>query len=278
MTASNRIYIRPDTVAARITVRMWSRHRTIPRAEVEQVLGEVPDQFSGRVLIASHGVLDAVESALRKARLEALALCVPVPSIRLHLARKGMLEKIADIVRSTNQQVLEKLEQLDDDEWQAMIERSRQPIEQGGLGPFFRPQWYPSRTELANHYGLQYVSAPLSVESDEMQRLALEARQALRSIFAKVVEASVQRLRGERIRASALDKLSEFIGGFISRDIVGDDELAQLVEQARSICAGLDIKSASADMRETAAENLEAIGQSIRALLESGPERSFSED
>jgi hypothetical protein len=118
------------------------------------------------------------------------------------------------------------------------------------------------------------AAAEVSTEVDEIKT-------ALRTGFAELVAHAAERL-GERpdgkpvtFRDSMVTKLTEFFGYFGARNLVGDDELAALVEQARESMKGVTAQVLRTDevTRASVKDTLDQIKKEMDSNLMVRPSR-----
>jgi hypothetical protein len=272
------ITVKPDTVCVAVSATAWSRIRTINHTALADALAAQRDTelIQGRVCIARSATIDRIESLLRNTRAKALMYAVRAPTLRLYLAKEGIVPRIQSIVQQGLDELQPLLQQLAE-EWPAIVDAARAPIPNGGLGELFRPEWYPTKDEIVASYGLRMDIIKVSMTTDVLEKVAKEVRDELRSAFVALVKGLVERLKtGQRLRSDTFDALRQFVMTFKARDIVGDLELETLVRQAK---AALEIVPAKVsgkdvDMRTAVAGLLKAVEEQAVSLVT--PERSFS--
>ena len=93
-----------------------------------------------------------------------------------------------------------------------------------------------------------FVERELRRAKASAQLLADEIRDGMRVAFAQLIDKATEMLKpeaGEKkvFRGEALDRINEFLGAFATRNVAGDSDLAQLVEQARGVLKGVDVEA-----------------------------------
>jgi hypothetical protein len=277
ITKTPAITVRPDTVCVSVSATAWSRIRTINHTALADALAAQRDTelIQGRVYIARSAILDKIESLLRNTRAKALMYAVRAPTLRLYLAKEAFVPYIQGTVRDGLKQLQVLLQELAE-EWPAIVDSAKAPIQNGGLGELFRPEWYPSKDEIVTSYGLRMDVIKVTMTTDVLEKVAKEARDELRSAFISLVQGLVERLEtGQRLRSDTFDALRQFVATFSARDVVGDSELATLVNQAKAALQIVPFKVSGkdVDMRTTVAGLLKAVEQQAVSLVT--PERSF---
>jgi len=135
------------------------------------------------------------------------------------------------------------------------IERARQSVKEGGLGPLFREADYPEAEALQATFNVEWYWMALSVpenipdalkaEAQEkfkrrMEDAAQQIEQALRTEFLDLIKHAEDRLTtapGEKpkvFRDSMIGNVMEFLNTFDSRNMFGDERMTQVIAQARA--------------------------------------------
>lgn len=169
------------------------------------------------------------------------------------------------------------------------------------LGAVYNERDYPPVEQVAKKFDLawQYLSLsapenlPPSLIEREQQRIqgqwqnALdEARGVLRTAMVEMVARATERLSGSEdgkkkiFKNTLLTNLEDFIASFDARNLTDDDELAKVVEQARSLVAGVDPEMLRKDdtVRAKVAEGFQQIEQQLGSMMTDAPIRQFFDD
>jgi hypothetical protein len=269
--------LRQDTLAVSATVTTWCRYRTVHHAKLSEALAaqKDSDRVAGRVIIAKSAILDDIEAVLRKARAQIKSYCVPAESLRLWLARQTAVPTINQIAQEANATVQQKVAMLQS-VWADIIQAAQLPIDQGGLGELFNPAWYPKADSLPGLWGISAQFIPITVTTEAAEQLAKEAKAALRQEFyATVKTICAKLLENQRLRANTFEPLRAFIATFSARDVAGDSELAELLQQANAIAnspAAFAVKGTDQDLRQYLADQMNKLAEMASNIA---PERSF---
>lgn len=172
------------------------------------------------------------------------------------------------------------------------------------LGSLFNPADYDSASTARKKFGFQYqfitFSAPGQLKGikralfeKEQAKLAAtfedaakKCQQALRAGFLELVQHMAESLKPsedgkkKRFYSSTLDNMTRFLDFFAKRNIVDDRELANVVETARDILAGVsadDIKE-SDDMRAVFSDAFSEIQGQLSLLVTTTGSRLVSFD
>ena len=166
---------------------------------------------------------------------------------------------------------------------------------------------YPSTDELAKLFYVETsyltISTPQSLQrvradifkreqeqaAEQWANATDEIRDLLRAAFKELVDYMADRLGGSGSAPDApkkvfsgkrLEKVQEFIAEFGARNITGDDQLAQLVQQAKDILGGADVAAIRGDAatRESIASGFAAVKATLDTMLTTAPSRAISFD
>jgi hypothetical protein len=145
------------------------------------------------------------------------------------------------------------------------------PVERGGLGPLFDGKDYPPTPEVAKKFAVRWnwlsidvaEGIPEELRAQETEKLrqqftdaSQQIRDALRTMFAEIIEHAVDRLKtepGEKpkvFRDSLLDNMNEFFATFEARNIMGDEQLTEIVAKAKAVMQGRNSKQLRTDLDE----------------------------
>ncbi len=171
------------------------------------------------------------------------------------------------------------------------------------LGRHYNPADYPPASELARAFGVRarFLSfnvpaalADLNRELYERERARVETewseayteiRTALREAFAGLVEHLADRLgqddqgKPKTFRDSTVQQMQDFLETFGARNLTGDQDLAELAEQARALIQGVSPETLrkAALFRERVREGMEQIKAKLDTLVVT-KRRSFALD
>lgn len=115
----------------------------------------------------------------------------------------------------------------------------------------------------------------------ELQEAANEIRDVLRMGMKELVDHMYDRLSGNRIfRDSMVKNMREFLEDFSSRNITDDNELQNLVGQARQLLDGVDPEALRRNetVKETVTEGMGRIRQCLDEMLQARPDRAITFD
>ncbi|HUD74848.1 MAG TPA: hypothetical protein VMQ76_07235 [Terracidiphilus sp.] len=166
------------------------------------------------------------------------------------------------------------------------------------LGSQFRATDYPTATELAEQFGLQWYwiafTTPEALppelraaEEAKMKEQIADAGEqiidAMRTALAGLIAHAVDKLtpgadgKSKVFRDSLIGNIQAFIETFPSRNFMGDTDLASLVEKAKTVLAGAEpdkLRKYSAVREETAAAFKEIQG-TLDTMIETRKSRQF---
>jgi hypothetical protein len=112
-----------------------------------------------------------------------------------------------------------------------------------------------------------------------------ECKQVLRSAFADLVEHLADRLAADdgkprKFKDSLVKNFDEFAATFAARNIADDRELADLVERARGVMAGVSAKDLRTEeaLRAAVARSMADLKRDIEPLIVDRPSRMYSDE
>lgn len=171
------------------------------------------------------------------------------------------------------------------------------------LGPLFHDDEYPSAAdvracfafdwgfvELQAAGGLKQISESLYQAEErkiasEWEKSAQTMRDSLRAAFSELVSSLRERLEGEGkngkpkvFRDTRVENLRKWVKLFADRDVTGDGELADLVQQADGLLSGTTADELRKDMnhRKCTADALATIEKGVGGLIvRDAPKRRF---
>ncbi len=169
-----------------------------------------------------------------------------------------------------------------------------------GLGDLYVETDYPTQEVLADAFSIEWSWLSLSVpdelpsevrerESEKLRRSFEEAqeeiRYALRAGFKEMVQHAVDRLSikpGEKpkvFRSTLVSNFKQFFDTFQAKNLMDDTELAQLVQEAQNVVAGLpknvDELREIPSIRASAAASFAELNDSLGSLVIEKPSRKF---
>lgn len=217
----------------------------------------------------------------------------------LFVVSKQLIQEFEDQLNAAQDKLsLEYIPALTAD-YEAAKERARTlPVDKGGLGPLYNPQDYPPVQEVEKLFSLEWQWLALGVPEDlpaalraeanekfqrQMQEAADEVKTALRASLAGFVSHLVERLTvnpGDKpkiFRDTVIGNIQQFIEVFNARNIMGDTELAALVDKARTLIQDVspDKLREHADVRENTREGFEQIKAQLDLMISEQKGRVF---
>lgn len=173
------------------------------------------------------------------------------------------------------------------------------PVCDGGLGPLFNESDFPDVFELEKRFSVSWnwfglvvpEGLPPELRAKEERKLrstfeeaAVEIKDALRLMFAKLIERAVDRLQpavpGEKpkvFRDTLIGNINEFFATFEARNIMGDAELAALVAKAKEVLTGVDPGRLrlDTDLKAKTEVALTQIATALEPMVREAEERAF---
>lgn len=172
------------------------------------------------------------------------------------------------------------------------------------LGPVFHAEDYPAPSEVASKFSFKYnivsfgvpgqlqaISPELFEEQlQEQKQMMVDAAEEYKQNRRKLLLDLVAKLKdkltpGEdgklkQFRKNTVENIKEFLAENVENDVIGDDELTSIVQQAKDV-----INPVNADMlrdndtfRETVKSQLDVLSDSLSGLVEEKSGRKFREE
>ena len=272
-----------------LCIKVWTGAKKLDPIYMEH-LGQ-SDWLKGRKHLIDPEYLSPIKTTAGKARAFVKKHALPFPINGLQLVPKDSISYIESNLLEYEHMFssdLRRLLSVFDD----AVANARMV-----LGDLFDPLDYPQDLKSRFGFSWQYVQLSLpgqhSVLSPElyqrekdkfielMDRTRQEAVLALRQEFSELVGNLSDRLtssgRPKVLRSSMLDKMNEFLEGFGNRNVFADDQLQELVDNARQVINTVDIQSLKSDesLRESIQQSMESIKDEVDKAIEDAPRRKI---
>jgi len=249
--------------------------------------------LKGAKVLIDPECLSPVRSVLSKARTYLQKSALPFPINGLTLVPKETLARIDESLCGMKAEFEAEVENFIS-KYEGERERARE-----NLGHLFSDSDYPINIRQKFRFEWRFIimdvpgkSKILSPELYEREKgkfhaLMDETRElatmALREEFAGIVRHMVKRLSGEedgkpkRLQSSMLEKMGEFLESFGDRNLFDDDQLAELVGQAKDVVSGLSTDELRQDgnLRKYIADEMNQLRVAVDGALEDLPRRKI---
>jgi hypothetical protein len=280
--------------------KKFSNSKKIRQAQIHTSANRADRVKGSKVLIVADE-LDAIHKALDELYSWIVARCVPSCfKDGLYLARAEMAEQFNAECERYKREILPPLIA----DFQAVYEY-RKAKSREDLGPLYDEADYPLAQDLPSCFGVSYnwftVTIPqnLSAEMQQEEARKLESKfqqaeaeimAALREGFAEIIQHVTERLtvgddgKAKTFRDTLFENLTQFIGTFSARNIIGDKELGAMVSRAQSILEqvrGADTATKaqvvrdSRFIRDEAAKAFNELKAAVDASVTTLPSRKF---
>jgi|PlaIllAssembly_1097288.scaffolds.fasta_scaffold04219_7 hypothetical protein len=202
--------------------------------------------------------LDDIQSYISDARKLISSVSLPFPIKGIYFIPNDSVEKVNEGLSQIASGMLNSVDEFAD-HYNMYIEEAREESEE------FNEQDYP--LDIKSRFGISWrffeMTIPSSITNemkaeenkrfnDLMQQAKHEAVLALRTGFAEIVTHLTDTLSGKldgeekRLRASSIEKVTEFFKEFQSKNVFNDSELESLIKKAKNVVRGVTPK----DLRE----------------------------
>ena len=251
------------------------------------------DWLKGAKVLIDPECLSPVRAVLSKARTHLAKSALPFPIHGLTLVPKETLSRIDETLSQMKSEFEAEVEKFIES-YESEREKARE-----SLGHLFSEADYPIDVRRKFRFEWRFITMDVpgksgilspelyQREKEKFQTLMEETRElatvALREEFAGIVRHMVERLSGEqdgkpkRFQSSMLEKMAEFLDSFGDRNLFDDDKLAELVDQAREVVAGLSTEELRQDgnLRRYIAEEVNQLRVAVDGALEDLPRRKI---
>lgn len=231
----------------------WQGSRMLEPGVMERIGNS--NWLRGRKYLVSPDLLNPIRAVISRARKDLSRHALPFPIEGLTLVPKERINVIEEVLENHRRDFNQCVDQF--------IEGYQDALEEGRthLGEHFNEGDYPADIWNKFSFAWQYLTietpgkyAVLSPEIYEREKKKFEqlmeetrelAISALRTEFADCVSHLVERLTGSSddkpkvFKNSMVEKIQSFLSSFNERNIFQDDQLAELVEQARALLSGV---------------------------------------
>jgi hypothetical protein len=237
-----------------LTASCWQGSRMLDAAVMEQIGSS--DWLKGRKYLVNPEILNPIRAVISRARKDLERNALPFPITGLILVPKERIEAVEEILDRHRSDFKQEVDRF--------IEgyHGARDLARRGLGELFSDFDYP--LGIRDKFGFEWRYLTLETpgkyriltpeiyerEKQKFQSMMEETRvlaiSALRQEFAECVNHMVDRLtndpegKSKVFKNCMVEKVQAFLDSFQGRNLFQDDELADLVEQARSVLHGID--------------------------------------
>ena len=267
----------------------WVGSKALKRTQLESISDS--GWLKGKKLLINPELLGAIRTTIHKARQCIARFALPFPLAGMNLVPKDVIEDLDAHLSQIKEEYWAKV-----DAFVAQYAFAREEAKIA-LCELFNESDYP--VDIMNKFRFQWRFLLLDVpdkasvltpdilrrERRKFEELMHETRElsiaALREEFGEIVSHLVDRLSGDdgkqkAFRSNMVNRINEFLDSFGDKNLFGDETLAALVDQARSIVK--DMGSGYAIQynelhRQRIASEMSRLKQGIDAAIEELPRR-----
>jgi len=274
-----------------LSTSIWQGTRTLEPALMGK-MGQNNEWLKARKLLIRPEILGPIKTAAHQARNMTQQFALPFPITSIYLISKESLGYVDGRLEEFKQRFWSKVHDFED-----QYELAREEAKEI-LGELFDESDYPEDISRKFNFEWRFITidvpgkskilTPEIYEREQQKFISMmdEARElavsALREEFGEIVHGLVERLSGSNgnlktVKASMLNKMNEFLDGFGSKNIFNDDRLAELVEQAKSVMAGVSPYGLqyNKSIRERIAQDMGQLKSAIDEAVEDAPRRKI---
>ena len=227
--------------------------------------------------------LEDIQSYISDARKLISSVALPFPIKGIYFIPNNSVEKINEGLLQIANGMAESVNAFVE-KYNMYIDEARQESEE------FNEADYPLdiKSRFSIHWRFFEMTVPSSITNelrqeenkrfnDLMQQARHEAVMALREGFAEIVTHLTDTLSGKldgeekRLRASSIEKVTEFFNEFQNKNVFNDEELEKLIKKAKTVVSGVTPKDLRDD--ESLTKQIHRQLQTIKKELDSSTEK-----
>ena len=290
--------LQAETTAVRLHIHWPGTRKSLSRDQKQQAAGAFDADSrtlsaAKRLFDTSHPSFRAVSAIKMKAGALWKGMTLPYIEPGVRLLRRGDVSHFDDRMNNIRDELAEAVEELNRC-FSELVDQA-----QSQLGHLFDPADYPD--SVSDLFGITWdfpsVTPPAYLRTVNPELYEQEC-QRVKAKFAEAVELAEQtfaeelsqlvghlaeRLSGsvdgkpKVFRDSAIANLNEFFGRFQHLNIGSNDDLNQLVENARQVISGVDPQDLRdrSSLRERVARSLTEVETSLDELMTDRPRRNI---
>jgi len=248
--------------------------------------------LKGKKLLINPELLGPVKTTIQKARQLLVKQALPFPLHGLFLVPKDNIADVDGNLALIQQEFNSKVESF-----ASFYDEAREEAKIV-LGDLFNETDYPVNIRLKFRFDWRFllldVPGKASIltpeiyerEKEKFQALMEEARElsviALREEFQEVVAHMIERLNGngskkpKTIKSNMVNRINEFLDSFSDRNLFNDEQLSELVTQARTAIAGVQntyVLNYNEVLRKRFSSEMSTLKTAIDLAIEDMPRR-----
>lgn len=271
----------------------WTGAKQVPDVVMADLGAVNPQWLKGKKHLVNPEYLAPIKTELYKARKELVSQALPFPISTLFLVPREAIMGIEQRLQTIKRAMLEEVALF-----AAHYETACQEAKLY-LGDQYCSLDYPQTIETKFRMEWRFVTLSVpnqasvlpvqlyEAERDKFMALMQEARElavlSLRQEFSGIVTHLVERLSekdGEKpkiIRTDMFDRFQEFWTSFSTRNLFQDQELTQLVEQAKACMEGVDVQQIKNNslLKSQMADAMTTLKTQIDAAIDTMPRRQI---
>lgn len=197
--------------------------------------------------------LDDIQAYISEARKTIGAVALPFPIKGVYFVPNNSVEKINEVLSTISTNMIKSVDEFAD-QYSSYIDQAKEELGEES----FNEADYP--LNIKSRFGINWrffeMTVPSSITNEIkveetrrfnelMQQAKQEAVLALREGFAEIVTHLTDTLSGKldgeekRLRASSIEKVTEFFNEFQNKNVFNDDQLEALIVKAKTIVKGV---------------------------------------
>ncbi|WP_289022802.1 DUF3150 domain-containing protein [Desulfobacter postgatei] len=274
-----------------LTSSVWQCSRVLNQKILAEKIGQENEWLRGRKFLINPELLGPIKTAVQQARQTIQRHSLPFPITSIYLVPKEALTAIDERLQYFKERFWNKVQ-----DFEAVYGAAKEEAAAVLGNDLFNEADYPA--DIMSKFKLDWRYLELSTpaksrilspeiyerEKEKFANLMEETREmamiALRTEFSNVVSNLVERLtnndgKPKMISNAMFNKLNEFLDDFSTRNIFEDEELAGIIEQAKSVVSGVSPYGLKYNdvLQKKITKGMSDVNAAINASIEEIPRR-----
>lgn len=274
-----------------LTSSVWQCSRVLNQKILAEKIGQENEWLRGRKFLINPELLGPIKTAVQQARQTIQRHSLPFPITSIYLVPKEALTAIDERLQYFKERFWNKVQ-----DFEALYGAAKEEAAAVLGNDLFNEADYPA--DIMSKFKLDWRYLELSTpaksrilspeiyerEKEKFTNLMEETREmamiALRTEFSGVLNAMIERLtsndgKPKMISNAMFNKLNEFLDDFSTRNIFEDEELAGIIEQAKSVVSGVSPYGLKYNdvLQKKITKGMSDVNAAINASIEEIPRR-----
>ncbi|MDY0314962.1 MAG: DUF3150 domain-containing protein [Bacteroidales bacterium] len=266
-----------------VTIKNWNAFKKIPKEKLSQLVKnkKLSERVRGTKELVDRKKLADINSVINKTRNTVKAYSLPFPIPTVFLVPKQKIEKLAEEINEFKEALNDAVDDFAED-YDKYITEAEETLGEELFNENDFPKNIKERFQIEVRFIEMTVPGKLKKFSPEvykeeerkykemMEQARKEAVLFLREGFAEILNKMIETLTGndgepKKIRSDAVQRIDKFFDEFLSKNIFKDDELQNMIKQAKEVMMGVNAKDLknSEKLRQYVTKNIEKVQEEL---------------